>query len=231
VEAKHQALSEVISHYISAMNESSLDYVSVVGPRLVQPVINLIEKLESLSATEPNEVQSSPTENGYSCAVVVLSALVLESALNRTRYLRKDASEPPHVADYFKMISSDQDLALDVNEVFAIRDAIVHNHLWEAKIDPVAMKFISPPELLPGYGGKRFQGVMDGKTRLSRKLKLNLFPSRICRRDAYIVFKTVGRALMALENMDRNYFSISWQPFTFHQKFVRFSEVLNGLTA
>jgi hypothetical protein len=188
------------------MNESSLDYVSVVGPRLVQPVIDLIEKLESLSATEPNEVQSSPTENGCSCAVVVLSALVLESALNRTRYLRNDASEPPHVADYFKMISSDQDLALDVNEVFAIRDAIVHNHLWEAKIDPVAMKFISPPELLPGYGGKRFQGVMDGKTRLSRKL--NLFPSRICRRDAYIVFKTVGRALIALEKMDSNYFPI-----------------------
>jgi hypothetical protein len=107
------------------MNESSLDYVSVVGTRLVQPVIDLIEKLELLSPTEPNEVQSSPTENGYSCAVVVLSALVLESALNRTRYLRKDASEPPHVADYFRKISNDGNLALDVNELFAIRDAIV----------------------------------------------------------------------------------------------------------
>jgi hypothetical protein len=211
------------------MNESSLDYVSVVGTRLVQPVIDLIEKLELLSPTEPNEVQSSPTENGYSCAVVVLSALVLESALNRTRYLRKDASEPPHVADYFRKISNDGNLALDVNELFAIRDAIVHNHLWEAKIDAVAMKFVSPPKLLPDYGGKRFRGVMDSETRPSRKLKLNLFPSRICRSDAYIVFKTAGRALMTLEKMDRSYFPISWQPFTFHHKTVRFPEVIEAL--
>lgn len=214
----------------SQENENSLDYVSVIGPRLIQPVIDLIEKLESLPATEPNDVQSSMPENGYSCAVVVLSAVVLESALNRTRYLRKDPPVPRHVSDYFKTISSDHDLTEEVNEVFAIRDALVHNHLWEAKIDQVEMTFISPAKLLPGYGNERFQKVMDPNTRLSRKLKLNLFPPRIYRNDSYIVFKTVGRALMALEEMDRNYFPIR-QPFRFHQKPVRFIEVLRALPA
>lgn len=156
---------------------------------------------------------------------------MLESALNRTRCLRKDASEPTHVADYFKTISSDRDLAVDVNEVFAIRDAIVHNHIWKAKIDPVAMKFISPPELLPSYGRKRFLDVMDPKTRLSRKLTLNLFPSRICRGDAYIVAKTMGRALTALEEMDPNYFPIRFEHVLFQREFVRLPEVLNALSS
>jgi hypothetical protein len=207
-----------------------LEYVSVLGDRLIQPLIDLLEKLESLRSTgEENAVQSSPHENGYSCAVVVISALVLESALNRTRYLRKEVSDPPHVADYFKTISSDLDLAQSVNEVFAIRDSIAHNHIWKATVDPVAMKFISPPELLPGYGRKRFQNVMDPTTRLSRKLKLNLFPSKVSRSDAYTVLKTMGHALAALEEMDPNYFSFRLEHVLFRRKFLRLPEVLDAL--
>jgi hypothetical protein len=202
------------------VKQNSAEYVSVVGFHLIQPLLDLVEKLESLPAAEPNEVLTVPPENGYSCAVILFTTVLLASVLNRTRYVRDDASDT-HVADFFRKISPNQDLAHDVNEIFAIRDAIVHNHLWKAEIDPVTMKFTSPPELLPGYGeGKRFEAVMDPKTRLSRRLKLNLFPQRISRRDAYIVFKTVVRTLEQLEKMDGRYVHL-----------VRLPEVLNALTS
>lgn len=208
-----------------------LDYVSVVGFHLIQPLLDLVAKLEHLPAAEPNEVQAAPAENGYSCVVIVLTAVLLESALNRTRYVREDADATIHVANYFRKISPDQDLAHDVNEIFAIRDAIVHNHLWKAEINPVTMKFRSPPKRLPGYGGKRFEAVMDAKTRLSSRLKLNLFPSRISRRDAYIVFKTAVRTLEQLEKMDRRYFYVGPRPFNFHGLLVRLPEVLNCISS
>jgi hypothetical protein len=212
------------------MTQNSQDYVSVIGFSLIQPVIELVEKLESSAVVEPNEVHTGQGENGYSCAVVALTILLLESALNRTRYLRKDAnSEGISVADYFSKISPDQNLARDVDEIFAARDAIVHNHLWEAKVNTVAMKFASPPKLLPGYGNTRLRRVMDPETRLSRRLKINLFPPRIWRRDAYVVFKTVGRTLATLEEMDRAYFYISVRHFRFRGHLVRLREVLNAL--
>jgi hypothetical protein len=202
------------------VKENSLEYVPVVGFHLIQPLLDLVEKLESLPAAEPNEVLTAPPENGYSCAVILFTTVLLASVLNRTRYVRDDASNT-HVADFFRKISPNQDLAHDVSEIFAIRDAIVHNHLWKAEIDPVTMKFTSTPELLPGYGeGKRFEAVMDPKTRLSRRLKLNLFPPRISRRDAYIVFKTAVRTLEQLEKMDRRYVYL-----------VRLPEVLNALSS
>jgi hypothetical protein len=202
------------------VNQNSPEYVSVVGYHLIQPLLDLVEKLESLPAAEPNEVLTVPPENGYSCAVILFTTILLASVLIRTRYVRDDASDT-HVADFFRKISPNQDLAHDVNEIFAIRDAIVHNHLWKGEIDPVTMKFTSPPELLPGYGeGKRFEAVMDPKTRLSRRLKLNLLPPRISRRDAYIVFKTAVRALEQLEKMDRRYVRLA-----------RLPEVLNALTS
>jgi hypothetical protein len=215
------------------MTQNSQDYVSVIGFSLIQPVIALVEKLESSAVVEPNEVQTGQRENGYSSAVVALSVLLLESALHRTRYLRKDgSSEEISVAEYFRRISPDQNLALDVDEIFAIRDAIVHNHLWEANLywnNSGALKFASPPKLLRGYGNRRLRRVMDPKTRLSRRLKINLFPSRIWRRDAYLVFKTVGRTLATLEAMDRAYFYISKRHFKFKGRLVRLSGVLDAL--
>jgi hypothetical protein len=70
---------------------------------------------------------------------------------------------------------------------------------------------------------------MDPKIQLSQRLKINLFPSRIYRRDAYVVFKTVGRTLATLEAMDRAYFYTSPQPFRFHGQLVGLHDMLNAL--
>jgi hypothetical protein len=175
--------------------------------------------LESLPPKPPNEVQTNPEENGLSCGVITLSALLIESAITRTRYRRSEISKDDQ-AKYFEKVTSNTELAKDIDEVIAVRDAIVHNHLWEADVDwhPQTFQLIfkSPPILVKGFGNQRRRRVTDEKTRQSRRLKLNLFPLRIWRADAYASLRVVAKSLEALETVDPNYFSITTQYFTFH---------------
>lgn len=208
-------------------------YVSVIGRALIEPMLQIVETLESRNAVQPNEVQANHWENGYSAAVIVLAVFLLESALNRTRYLRQEEPRKREGApEYFARISSDAELVADADEVFALRDVIVHNHLWEAIVfwdGKSGLRFKEPPTLLKGYGRKRLERVLDFQTRLSRRLHLNLFPTRIWRRDAYLVLKTVSRALEALETMRREYFYISQEHFKFRGQLLTLREVLAGL--
>src|SRR5439155_6835826 len=64
-------------------------------------------------------------ENGHAIAVVVLVA-VLESAINRARYV-KGAALDQHVAAYFRSAFDEHgELSDDLDEVFALRDALAH---------------------------------------------------------------------------------------------------------
>lgn len=214
------------------METNSETHVSVIGVSLIRPILTLVETLESQPPVEPNEVKTGDRENGYSCAIAALAGFLLESALNRTRYVRGEDGERISPAEYFAKISPDPELAADVEEVFAVRDAIVHNHLWKARTFWDAngsLKFKEPPQLLKGYGDHRLRRVMNPTTRLSQRLELNLFPERIWRRDAYIILKTVGRALETLESMKREYFYISPIHFAFRGQDFCFHEILNAL--
>jgi hypothetical protein len=208
-------------------------YMTIIGFSLIEPILTLIKTLETAPPKTPNEVQMGRSENGYSAAIVALSVLLLESAINRIRYFERREGRKLTPAEYFKTICRDPELATAVDEIFAVRDVIVHNHVWEAQIvwergpdRKLDMKFAEPPKLRKGYGDERFKKVMDPVSRLSRHLKLNLFPSRIWRHDAYIVLQTVGQALRALESMDPAYAGLDNESFEFRGREVTFYEVI-----
>lgn len=77
------------------------EYVSVIGVALVTPIIHLLEDLHELQSGPPNEVQASNPENGLAVGVVALAATIMESALNRTRFVRKDGPRGMPSAGYF----------------------------------------------------------------------------------------------------------------------------------
>lgn len=213
-------------------NSESDTHVSVIGVSLIRPILTLVETLESDKPVAPKEVKAGDRENGYSCAIAALAVFLLESALNRTRYVRGEDGERISPTEYFAKISPDPELAADVEEVFAMRDAVVHNHLWKARTFWDAngsLKFKEPPQLLNGYGDHRLRRVMNPTNQLSHRLGLNLLPERIWRRDAYIILKTVGRALENLESMNREYFYISPIHFAFRGPDLTFHEILDGL--
>jgi hypothetical protein len=180
----------------------------------------------------PNEVRTAQRENGYSLAIIVLSVILFESALNRTAYIRGKTGKVKMPA-YFTEITPDKKTAAEVDEIFAARNLIAHNHLWEAKTtwdEETDLKFAEPPVLREGYGDKRHVKVTDQSTRKSKILGINMFPARIWRRDAYIALKTIAKGLNAIESMDRRYFCLSPNHFRFQKKTLTFSEMTDQLT-
>jgi hypothetical protein len=210
---------------------NSLGTVSVLSVRLLEPTLELVTKLEATQHVEPNEVQAPPQENGYSCAIVTLNALLFESAINRVKYLRHEISNENQVK-YFAKVTSNADLAEEVDEMITVRDTIVHNHLWEAEVywdENHQLKFKSPPKLVEGFGNKRLRRVLNPKTRQSRKLNLNLYPLRIWRADAYTSLRVINRVLESLEDIDRNYFYITGQQFMYRGNTQTLKQVIETL--
>ena len=227
------------------MGTQPTGYVSVVGFSLLQGVLTLVEKLEDLPVTPPNEVQTAEAEDGYSADIVVLSAAVVESVLSRTRYVRADglANTRESVTQYWSRIAPGLghstaeinaygDLAANLNECFAVRDVIVHSHLWEAQIQwdqGGALHFVGTPNLQAGYGDRRFQTVLNGQTRMSHRLSLNLFPSRVWRRDAWTVLKIANEVFDVLEACDRRLCYLTPQSFDYRGEQVHFHDVVGRL--
>jgi len=216
------------------MVDQSYGYISVIATSFIETVVKLTEALESTDPKPPNEVKTTSRENGYSCGIIVMAALLLESALNRARHVRKEpVDRRTSVSDTFEKIVANPELAEQVQEIFTIRDVIVHNHLWTADVkwdESLDLVFSSKPVLEEGYGNERFRKVLDSGTRLSSQLQLNLFPSRIWRRDAYKVLEVVTEALMSLEGIDRNYFYLSPQEFAFKGRLMSLQKIVDSLT-
>ena len=208
----------------------SSGYVSVIGTNYLHPISSLLESLELLDPKGPNEVQASPLENGYSVAITVLTVLLLESAINRTQYIRgeKPPKKPVNFVRATYPVSTFGDI---LEELFVVRDVIVHSHLWEAEItwdEQMRMRLISA-EREEGYGDKKFDKVINPAERKTRQLGINLFPTRICRTDAVVVLKNAVEFLLFLENEDRRYIYISPQPVKFKRNMVNFVDLIASL--
>jgi hypothetical protein len=188
------------------------ELASVLFGRLLQPIVDLFELLEQSDPKGPNEVQAGMFENGYAVSVIVLSALVVESALNRTRYIRKEEQRESPVGTLKRLGSIE--LANDIEEVFVLRDIIAHNHIWKAAVcwDDSGEMALDSAAKLPAYGDEKFDRVVDPKTRTSRRLKLDAFPLRIHRATAIAVLKKTCEVLKFLEGLDRQYVYLS-QPW------------------
>ena len=109
------------------------DYVSAVFIHLLQPIANLCVCMLQLGCGEPNEVQTSPMENGYAISIVALVAFLLDGACGRARFVSGSDQKRCSAADTLRHFGGNA-LADKIEEIFVVRDAIAHAHLWKAKI-------------------------------------------------------------------------------------------------
>jgi hypothetical protein len=206
---------------IESQRMSARGYVSTIGFQLIQPMLDLIEELGDGNVGYPNEVQTSVWENGYSTAIIVLSALILESAANRVRYLRKEPGDKP-APDYLRSLLGD-DLGARIDEVFVARDVVAHNHMWEGQIDDIdgVLRFCGDPVLVLGKRADRYRrSISTTAPRLTNILQLNLIPSRIWRDDVLKVVNLLEVVLETLEQMDASYYQTNNHAFTFRGEYV-----------
>jgi len=187
-------------------------YLSVIGTSYIHPITTLMETLKALDPQGPNEVQASSNENGYSAAATVLSVLLCESALTRTQVIRHE--KQCHPADFLNSAFPDSGLNTQIEELFVVRNAIAHNHVWGGQYasdwnEGMRLKEV---RMRSGRQDSKYQRAANIQDRTTRILGLNLFPTRICFRDAIISVRTVTDLLIFLESKDRLYFSIEGMP-------------------
>src|SRR5690606_739628 len=120
------------------------------------------------------------------------------------------------------------DLAKDIEEIFVVRDAIVHNHIWEAQVNAQNMRLVSA--CLPGwYGDSKFSSVVDQSTRQTRRLHLDVFPTRIHKGTAATVLRKVAQGLRLLEEQDTRYVHLLPQCVSVEKRDVPFYEWVEEL--
>jgi hypothetical protein len=206
-------------------NSSDFNLVTIIGFNYIHPIAALVERLIELPSSEPNEFQAAPLENGFSASLVGLTAFMAESAIRRTQYIQ-GSSEWLATSFLQKSLSSCPNVA-DVLELFVARDVIAHNHVWEAAVSWSAsqeMRLVRASKLL--RGNRAYDQVIDLPSMQTRRLRLNLFPTRVNRRDAAIALRTAGLFFGWLENQDRRYWYMSPQVLQFKGEVMSFEDFL-----
>jgi hypothetical protein len=206
---------------IPQMATTELDYITAVFTGFLQPITDLCDHMLHLHCGEPNEVQAAPMENGYARSIIALTAFLFEGACGRARYFScLDQGKRWSAAETVREFG-EAALAERIEEIFVVRHAIAHAHLWKAKVSH-DLRFIELPTRLPGYGDKNFDKLVDAKSRTTRKLKLDVFPPRIHRGTAIGVLKECAEALQSLEMKHAEFLKLALRTIRFRGEFVRF---------
>jgi len=161
---------------------------------LFYPMLELLEKLQGMNFQPANDFQAPPIENGYATAIIVQAVTIFESATTRVWYQRHDGASRrfPAAADYFRQISKKRSLCAQIDETVSVRDAVVHSHPYLTEVDWDArgnLTTLRPLRRYPRFGRKRLRRV-QAKGQATKKLKLNLVPTRVSRRDVYIAIQS-----------------------------------------
>ena len=160
------------------MDMAHNNMISIIGVNYLQPIATLIEARSSFQTEKPNEVQAARWDNGFSTSLIILNVLMVESIINRIKYLVKE--DPSSKAlDFVKKTDWAQPFYDSLLEIFVVRDVIAHNHIWEAVIywdENFDMK-LDEAHIIDGYGDRKFREVANHNTRQTTKLHLNLFPT------------------------------------------------------
>lgn len=207
--------------------------VTVVGSAYFQPIADLIERLLRRKPHRPNRVKSGHDEHGYSAAIVLLLVAMFESYMSRVRFIQPSkVTEPVRSAlDVVLAVFPRLKHRLALEEVYVLRDLLMHSHLWEIEYEwggPVPMIF-KQATLHPGYGDKKFRARVDMSTYRTKAIGLSVFPSRVDRRDLLKVFETLWKTLLRFEKQNFNQVSVSHSHVRFKGQKILFGSLINEI--
>ncbi len=166
--------------------------VTVIGVNYAEQIVpDLLEKsFDTYKKRDfsKRNFQVSVHENTYATSAIVLTVLGIEAYRNRIYYLDNKVVSRNVSLDiasvFFGKATSfpKQDFEAILNEVFVIRDVIVHNHIYELVVtsddnwDMVSHR----QRLLEGYGDdKKYINFVNKRTRKTINLGLGVQPGKI----------------------------------------------------
>ena len=204
--------------------------LSVLGSQYYQPIADLVERLLEKEYQKPDRVSAGHRESGYAAAIIILSAAVLESFVQRDRYFyaKRDGSpisELP-VAMYLKQVNK-YSRHHRLEELFEVRNAVAHNHIWHIEFET------------PSRGGRRHkESVLVPKTHRLKKLpaaqakiprtnivQFNLIPVRLDRIDVQKALSASIHALQFLSTKGHNPVPLVSNKIVFQGRRITFADL------
>jgi hypothetical protein len=139
-------------------------------------------------------------------------------------HIRKDESTR-QLLDYVRTTFPEYQRHGELEELFVVRDVIVHNHLWGADVswDDDGNMAVANRAHLAG-GDHKFQRVLDPSTRKTRLLQINLVPTSVNHEDALLVFAEATRFIHHLESFGPDYFVLGDSILKYRGRAMQFSQ-------
>ena len=207
------------------------EFISCLGVAIAYSLVEICKTLDKTEFTDVNKLQSSTTEHGLSAGIILLSVAMVESALNRAKYI--SGSNEKQVLNFFKNHIDNGEVYKNLEEIYVIRDSIIHNHIWKVNV-PFPENLNDPNitfHLLPGYGDSKFRRVVNMRTKQTNRLAINIIPTRLNRKDVIKVLEVVWNVSVALQKKDVTYFPLENFSFKWDKKqFFTFPQLVDFLS-
>ena len=203
--------------------------VTIVGSGYFQPIADLFDHWLLHQRPRANKVQSGFYESGYAASVVLLLVAMFESYVSRLRFVQgeKVPVNSRHAIDVVLAIYPRLRHIKALRDVYILRDALMHNHLWEVDYEwggPAGM-VLRQASRHPSSGDKKYPPRVNERTHRTKALRLSILPSRVDRTDALKVFDTIWKTLLVFENTDRFQCYVSHEYVRYRGKSKLFSEL------
>ena len=166
------------------------------------------------------------TDDSKNCFIVMLESFVgrvsdlqaRHGAMGKTKAFR--TSVPSYIAQLRKSFTLEKSLT----EVFVLRDAIAHGHVWSLEVSSHERhgQQLCSAVLGKQYGNEQFKKRVNLATRRTRALALHVVPSAVGREEVIKVLDVIHRVLKFLARsrlIEPNVFSfhgrLHGKPFEF----------------
>ena len=190
------------------------EYISCLAQNFNQPIAVLVDRLLKVELPDSPDDPPRESEVDYAISLVVLLVLQFEAWISRARNFDNNAYNKADKPYALKWMSSIKDPTLtsiinDLTEVYFLRDAIVHNHIWLYTLKTIQGKARYSNfnfDLAWQSRQIKFNHVIRGKPPLlsfprTKRLNLMVVPTFVGRRDVAAVFKTVKDALKIIDEL------------------------------
>jgi len=181
--------------------------VTVSGSAFFQPILDLCERMLPHRFSPVIAGRRRARENDYALSIVLLSVVMLESFIGRVSFLQeqhgpkgKPRGRRTSIPEYIASLRRSFPLQKSLTEVFVLRDAIAHGHVWTLKVSDHAKhgQVLHSAALGAGFGSNTHTERVNPTTRRTRALGLHVVPTAIGTEEVIKVLSTIQKVLQFL---------------------------------
>jgi len=203
--------------------------ISCIGISYLEPILDLTWKLIKIKSVGKSKVKIASRENSYASLIIVGIVSLIESLSNNLKYRKRATSRSDRrILNFLRNnYEIESDFLEDLNELFTVRNAIIHNHIWKIdyEYDDNYNEINIEKELLDGYGDTAYRQIVDSEAKVTSKLRLRIIPTRVSKREVKVAFNILKKFSEFLDNQQLPF--ISNDEYCFPKKQRKFEDVVS----